>query len=100
MIVVPRTLREETTMAVYMVERSLPGITMEQLGAAQKAAIDTGKRLTAAGKAVRYIRSTWVPQEAHCMCLFEASNAELVKQLNDEAKIPYTRVIEAADLTP
>jgi len=24
------------------------------------------------------------------MCLFEASDPELVKQLNDEAKIPYT----------
>jgi hypothetical protein len=87
-------------MTVYMVDRNLPGITMEQLAAAQKAAIDTGKRLTAAGKPVRYIRSTFVPGEAHCMCLFEASNAELVKQLNDEARIPYTRVVEAADLTP
>ncbi len=87
-------------MSVYMVDRNLPGITMEQLAAAQKAAIDTGKRLTAAGKSVRYIRSTFVPQEAHCMCLFEASNPELVKQLNDEAKIPYTRIVEAADLTP
>jgi len=87
-------------MAVYMVDRSLPGITMEQLAAAQKAAIETGKRLTAAGKRVRYIRSTFVPSEAHCMCLFEASNPELVKQLNDEAKIPYTRVVEADDLTP
>ncbi|HEV2039908.1 MAG TPA: DUF4242 domain-containing protein [Casimicrobiaceae bacterium] len=87
-------------MAVYMVERSLPGVTMEQLAAAQKAAIEAGKRLTAAGKPVRYIRSTFVPQESHCMCLFEAPNPELVKQLNDEAKIPYTRVIEAADLTP
>ncbi len=87
-------------MAIYMVDRSLPGITMEQLAAAQKAAIETGKRLTAAGKQVRYIRSTFVPSEAHCMCLFEASNPELVKQLNDEAKIPYTRVVEADDLTP
>jgi Protein of unknown function (DUF4242) len=87
-------------MAVYLVDRSLPGITMEQLAAAQKAAIETGKRLTAAGQPVRYIRSTFVPKEAHCMCLFEAPNAELVKQLNDEAKIPYSRVIEAADLTP
>jgi hypothetical protein len=87
-------------MAVYMVDRSLPGITMEQLAAAQKAAIETGERLTAAGKRVRYIRSTFVPSEAHCMCLFEASNPELVKQLNDEAKIPYTRVVEADDLTP
>jgi hypothetical protein len=87
-------------MAVYMVDRELPGITMEQLAAAQKAAIETGKRLTAAGKNVRYIRSTFVPGESHCMCLFEASNPELVKQLNDEAKIPYTRVVEAKDLTP
>jgi uncharacterized protein DUF4242 len=87
-------------MAVYMVDRDLPGITMEQLAAAQKAAIETGKRLTAAGKRVRYIRSTFVPSEAHCMCLFEASNPELVKQLNDEAHIPYTRVVEADDLTP
>lgn len=87
-------------MAVYMVDRNLPGITMEQLAAAQQAAIETGERLTAAGKPVRYIRSTFVPSEAHCMCLFEAPNPEVVKQLNDEAKIPYTRVLEAADLTP
>jgi hypothetical protein len=87
-------------MAVYMVDRDLPGITMEQLAAAQKAAIETGKQLTAAGKPVRYIRSTFVPEESHCMCLFEAPNADLVKELNDQAKIPYTRVVEAADLTP
>jgi hypothetical protein len=87
-------------MAVYMVDRKLPGISMEQLAAAQKAAIETGKRLTAAGTPVRYIRSTYVPNESHCMCLFEAANPDLVKQLNDEAKIPYTRIVEAADLTP
>ena len=87
-------------MPVYMVDRSLPGITMDQLAAAQRAAIDTGKRMTASGKSVRYIRSMYVPSEAHCMCLFEASNPDLVKQLNDDAKIPYTRIVEAADLTP
>jgi muconolactone delta-isomerase len=87
-------------MAIYMVDRSLPGITMEQLAAAQKAAIEMGKKFTAEGKRVRYIRSTFVPSESRCMCLFEAPNAEAVKQLNDQAKIPYTRVVEAADLTP
>lgn len=87
-------------MPVYMVERDLPGITMEQLGAAQKAAIATGERLTAEGDDVRYIRSTFVPSESRCMCLFEAPNEGLVRRLNDEAGIPYTRVVEAADLTP
>jgi len=87
-------------MATYMVDRNLPGITMDQLAAAQKAAIEMGKKLTAEGKPVRYIRSTFVPSESHCMCLFEARSPEVVKELNDKAKIPYTRVVEAADLTP
>ena len=87
-------------MAVYLVERSLKGITMDQLGAAQKSAIETGKKMTASGKQVRYIRSTFVPDEARCMCLFEASGPELVKELNEQATIPFTRIVEAMDLTP
>lgn len=87
-------------MPVYMVERDLPGITMDQLAAAQKAAIDTGKRFTAEGKPVRYIRSTFVPEEARCMCLFEARAPEDVKAVNEAASIPFTRIVEAQDLTP
>ena len=59
-------------MPVYMVERDLPGITMDQLAAAQQAAIQTSEQFTAEGKPVRYIRSMFVPEEARCMCLFEA----------------------------
>ncbi len=87
-------------MAIYMVERNLPGITMEQLAGAQKAAIETGKRMTAEGKKVRYIRSMYVPGEARCMCLFEAPDAQLVKEANEAAKIPFVRIVEAMDLTP
>ena len=87
-------------MPVYLVDRSLPGITMDQLGAAQKAAIETCNQFTAQGRPVRFIRTTFVPGEAHCMCLFEASNPDLVKQVNETAKIPFTRITEALDLTP
>ena len=87
-------------MAVYMVERDLPGISMEQLAAAQKRAIQTGKELTAQGRDVRYIRSTFVPGEHKCMCLFEASNAEHVREANERAQIPFTRIVVAEDLTP
>jgi len=83
-----------------MVERDLPGIKMEELAAAQQAAIKTSDEFTADGKPVRYIRTTFVPGEAHCMCLFEADNPELVKEVNNAAQIPFTRVIEALDLTP
>ena len=87
-------------MPVFMVERNLPGIKMEQLAAAQKAAIETGQQFTREGKDVRYIRTTFVPGENKCMCLFEASNADLVKQVNEKAQIPFTRIVEALDLTP
>jgi hypothetical protein len=87
-------------MAIYMVDRELPGVTMDQLGAAQKAAIETGRKFTEEGKNVRYIRTTFVPGEAHCMCLFEADNADLVREVNEAAQIPFTRIVEALDLTP
>lgn len=87
-------------MPVYMVERDLPGVKMEQLAAAQKRAIEVGKELTAQGKEVRYIRSTFVPGQNKCMCLFEAPNPENVREANERAKIPFTRIVEALDLTP
>jgi len=76
-------------MPVYMAERDLPGIEMEQLAAAQKAAIETSNQFTADGKPVRYIRTTFVPGEAHCMCLFEAGNPEVVEEVNRTANIPF-----------
>ena len=48
-------------MSVYRVERSLKGIAMSDLAAAQQAAIATSKRFSAEGTPVRYIRSTFVP---------------------------------------
>ncbi len=87
-------------MPVYMVDRDLPGITLEQLVAAQRAAIETSKRYTAAGKPVRYLRSTFVPEEARCMCLFEAMDPATVQEVNEAAGIPFSRIVLALDLTP
>jgi hypothetical protein len=83
-----------------MVERNLAGITMPQLAGAQQAAITTSRRFTADGTPVRYIRSTFVPGEARCMCLFDASSAEDVRKVNEAAEIPFVRIVEALDLTP
>ena len=87
-------------MAVYMVERDLSGITLEQLAGAQKAAIETSQRFTSQSKQVCYIRSTYVPDESRVMCLFEAPDAQLVAEVNQAANIPFSRIVEAMDLTP
>lgn len=87
-------------MTVYMVERDLSGISMADLAAAQQAAIAKSKSFSEAGTPMRYIRSTFASADGRCMCLFEAASANEVKRLNDEAKLPYDRVVEALDLTP
>ena len=87
-------------MSVYMVERDLKGISMENLGGAQKAAIGMAQTMTAAGTDSRYIRSTFAPDDGRCMCLFDAATDGDVKRLNDDAGLPYSRVVAALDLTP
>ncbi len=87
-------------MTVYMVERKLPGVTIDVLAAAQRRAIDTAADMSQQGTPVRYLRSTFVPEESSCMCLFDAGSADVVEQLNRKAEIPFDRVVEALDLTP
>ena len=73
---------------------------MEALGGAQKAAIAKGEEMSAQGTPVRYLRSTFAPEDGRCMCLFEAEKSEDVKRLNDDAGLPYERIVPAMDLTP
>lgn len=87
-------------MSVFMVERDLKGITMPALAAAQQAAIRQARQMTAAGTPVRYIRSTFAPEDGRCFCLFEGTSEGDVRRLNDDAKIPYFRIVDALDLTP
>ena len=87
-------------MSVFMVERNLKGISMEDLAGAQQAAIATAKQMTDQGEKVSYIRSTFAPEDGRCMCLFDGDSAEQVRRLNDTAGLPYEKVVEAYDLTP
>ena len=50
-------------MTVFMVDRDLPGITLDALGQAQAKAIETAGKYQHNGRDVRYIRSTFVPGE-------------------------------------
>lgn len=85
-------------MPVYMVERAVPGLTMESLEGLRAAAEQACSSFTRKGKRVRYLRSTLTPGESRCRCLFEADHADLVREVNDAAQLPYSRVILAVDL--
>jgi len=97
-------LNNQTTrrynMTTFAVKRRLPGITMEQLGAAQQAAIETSHQLTEAGTEVKYIRSNFYPGDSSCTCIFEAINKDAVKAVNEKAAIPFDEITEVLDLVP
>jgi hypothetical protein len=87
-------------MQTFMVERDLAGISMDALAGAQKAAMETAEQMRGQGTDIRYIRSTFAPEDGRCMCLFEAKDSNDVRRLNDRAGLPYHAVVQAMDLTP
>jgi hypothetical protein len=84
-------------MPLYMVERILPGASIDAVQAIWRAADEACRAFAADGKPVRYLRSTFTPGDSRCRCLFEATNAELVEELNQAAQIPYARIFMAVD---
>lgn len=85
-------------MAKYLVERHLPGITSEQLLAAAGAARSTALRINGEGVPVRYLRSTFIPEEERCFCLFEGDSAEVVEKVQVAASLPFERIVPALHL--
>lgn len=86
-------------MARYMVERHLPGFTAEQLSAAAGAAKASSAELAGEGTPIRYLRSTFVPAEEKCYCLFEGPSEEAVRDVQERAGLPYERIHEALFVT-
>jgi hypothetical protein len=87
-------------MSVYLVDRFLPGMTADQWVRAERAAMVVSERYRASGKPVRFLRCIFVPEEAHCISLYEARSAKIVQEVNEAAQLPFTRIIEAMDLAP
>jgi hypothetical protein len=85
-------------MPIYQVERVLPGADLEALAALSRAAQEACQRFAATGKPVRYLRSTFTPGESRCRCLFDAASGDLVREVNDAAELPYSRIVLAVDL--
>ena len=82
-------------MPKYLVERSLPGITGEQLKAAASRAKATAAQMTENGTPVRYLRSIFIPGEEKCYCLFDGPSPDVVGEVNETAQVPFERIFEA-----
>jgi hypothetical protein len=91
---------KEARMHTYLVDRHIPGITLEQLSAAQEDVLEASRLSSVRGKPVRYFKCVFIPAESHTICLFEAANAKEVQEVNEAAQFPFTRIIEVVDIEP
>jgi hypothetical protein len=64
----------------------------------RRAAGEACSTSSAEGRPIRYVRSTFTPGESRCRCLFEAASADLVREVNEAAQVPYSRIILALEL--
>jgi hypothetical protein len=84
----------------YIVERYLPGVTVSELDEASARLTATAAELTADGIAVRYLGSTFLPEEESCFCRFESASASEVRRACEQADISFARIVETHDFAP
>jgi Protein of unknown function (DUF4242) len=79
----------------YLVERYWPGVTRDLL----LEALEMGRRvmneMRAEGTRVRDISCTLIPAEEVVFSVYEGPSAAAVRQLNERAGIPVSRIVEA-----
>jgi hypothetical protein len=79
----------------YLVERFWPGVTIERL----LEALERGRRvmdeMSSEGPRVRGISSILIPSEEVVFSVYEGPSAAVVRQLNERAGIPVSRIVEA-----
>lgn len=84
----------------YLVERYLPSVTDGQLDDASTRLAAAAIELAAEGVDVRYIGSTFIPEEESCLCRFEASDANAVRRACERAGVELARIVQTRDIPP
>ena len=85
-------------MKKYLVERYLPGATDGQLEEAGKRLAAAAEHLAAAGIEVRYVGSSFVPEEESCFCRFEGASPAEVERACVQGGVPFARIVETRDV--
>ena len=87
-------------MPLFAVERDLSQVPPERFRTELKGLVSACARLKGAGKSVRYISSAVFPSEARGLCLFGAEQPQWIREVNEAAGLPYSRIFAVLDLTP
>jgi hypothetical protein len=83
--------------ANYLVETYIPRSRTDEARAAGRRARASAEELSLEGVPIRYIRTTFLPDDETCFHLFDASSAEAVEELSRRAELGRARVVPAIE---
>ena len=86
-------------MPTYLVERYWPGVTSELLLEALNTGRQVMEEMSVEGTRVSDLSSTLIPDEEVVFSVYEAPSADAVRQFNERAGIPVSRIVEVIVIT-
>ena len=84
-------------MPSYLVEVYLPRSRAREAGATARRARTAAEELSREGAAIRYVRTTFLPDDETCFHLFEAASAEVVEEAVARASLGRARIVPAIE---
>lgn len=85
-------------MPTYLVERYWPGVTMERLVQALERGRRVMEQMSGEGTSIRDVCCTLIPDEEVVFSVYEGPSAIAVRQFNERADIPVSRIVEAIEV--
>lgn len=80
-------------MPTFLLEAYLPRSRAQEARAAGKRARAAAEELSREGTAIRYVRTTFLPEDETCFHLFEAGSADAVAEVSRRAELGRSRVV-------
>ena len=87
-------------MQSYLVEVYLPRSRGHEVGATGSRARAAAEALSREGLPIRFVRTTFLPDDETCFHLFEADSAAVVEQAVTRAELGRARVVLAVEAPP
>jgi hypothetical protein len=84
---------------MYLVERYWPGVTAGLLRQGLERCRQVIEEMRGQGTDIRDISCTLIPGEEVVFSLYEGPSAQVIRQLNERADVPVSRIVQAIEIS-